>query len=236
MKTQQPPAPFISLPHSRTTLWDTTPSSPRPLQAPTTPKRHQQFHLVPAAQGSEPFSLSWGSEWQPCRAWSLLPLPQPGLSPCYPSNKTHFPPGKASTEPRSTVGGTWLQPPSGTSAYSCSQAHHKDTSHSSHPPGMQGCRDGTVHRSPLTVIGEFNSSKNHSQPNPTGGNTVKTRLAPAATPCLLPAQPTQAPTFPSTGSQIILADPGCAEMEDGVGVSGCLDSPTAAGTGITAVS
>lgn len=130
---------------------------------------------------------------------------------------------------------TWLQNPSGTSTYSCSQAHHKDTSlthaaHPRHPAGMQECKDGTVHRSLLTVTGGFNSSRNHSQPNPTSGNTIKNRLAAATTPCLLPAQPTQALTFPSPGSEIIHSDPGYAGTEDGVGVSRCLDSPTAAGT------
>lgn len=60
---------------------------------------------------------------------------------------------------------------------------------------------------------------------------MKIRFGKATTPCLLPAEPTQVPIFPSTGSEIILADPGCAEMEDGVGVRGCLDSRTATGTG-----
>lgn len=102
--------------------------------------------------------------------------------------------------------------------------------HSCHPARMQGCRDGTVHRSLLAGTGDLNSSRNPPQPNPAGGNTIKTRLAEATTPCLLPAQPTQSPAFPSTGSEVILADPGYAGVEDGVGVSGCLGFPTAVGT------
>lgn len=145
MKTQHPPAPFMSLPHSKITLWDTTASSP-PL-----PKDISSF------------------------TWSLLPRDLSlsrcpgevsgspaghGPSSLFPSQAflhaalvtRHFPPGKASTEPRSAVGGTWLQHPSGTPQPSPPQKHFSPILPT--PAILLGCRDAEMEQStdPLSQL------------------------------------------------------------------------------------
>lgn len=91
--------------------------------------------------------------------------------------------------------GAWVQHARGTSIYSAAKPTTKTSlTHPAHPAILPGCRDGTIHRSPLTVTGECNSSRNYSQPNPTSGNTIKTR--PQYPPCSQHS-PLRPPVFPA---------------------------------------
>lgn len=124
MKTQHPPAPFMSLPHSKITLWDTTASSP-PL-----PKDISSF------------------------TWSLLPRDLslsrcPGEvsgSPAGHGPSSLFPSQAFLhaalvtrhifhlAKPAQSLGAQWVGPGYSTPVGPCSQAHHKNTSHPSCPP------------------------------------------------------------------------------------------------------